>query len=283
MKSCLPAELVDGGALRWCEAPTDGVHYPSFSVQRSSPDALSNHLASAAITDMHNESQRLGFWHHLLPIEGTTAEQREAVSIDRAVLDDIDVQEQVKEMYKLFTEMTKLSSAADVWTKEDADALSPFVSTSYGELTQASVTKVLECMVTHGLQSDDVFFDVGSCYGRALCHVSLVTGIRSCGIEAVSARHRKAMECLAAWDEASVTTRAGRRGLATDPLSASVELNCGDIMDHLPLLFTATHVMIFDARFQATTRTILQHVWMSLARTRLRMVLLYDQATFRAR
>ena len=276
LKSCLPAALVDGGALRWCEMPTDGVHYPSFHMLRSSADALSNYLASAAITDVHNEPQRLGFWHHLLPVEGPTADQREAVSIDRAVLEGIDVQERVKEMYKLFTDMTKLSSAADVWTKDDAAALSPFVSTSYGELTQASVTKVVECMVSHGLHSDDVLFDVGSCYGRALCHVSLVTGIRTCGIEAVLARYSKAMECIAAWDEASTCTRAGRRGLAMDPLSASVELNCGDIMNHLPLLFTATHVMIFDARFQASTRTILQHVWMSLAgrrRRRLRIVL----------
>src|ERR1700678_2830045 len=113
------------------------------------------------------------------------------------------------------------------------------------------MTKVLECMVAHGLQSDDVFFDVGSCYGRALCHVILVTGIRSCGIEAVAARHGKAMECIAAWGEESVTTRAGPRGLSPDPLSASVELNYGDIISHLPLLFTATHVIIFDARFQA--------------------------------
>ena len=225
LKSCLPAGLVDGGALRWCEMPTDGVHCPSFYVLRSSADALSNHLASAAITDVHNEPQRLGFWHHILPaVEVPTADQQEAVNIDRAVLDDIDVQERVKEMYKLFTEMTKLSSAADVWTKEDADALSPFVSTSYGELTQASVTKVVECMVAHGLQSDDVLVDVGSCYGRALCHVSLVTGIRTCGIEAVPARHTKAMECVAALDEASVTARAGRRGLGADPLSAGV---CG--------------------------------------------------------
>ena len=266
LKTCLPAALVDGGALRWCEVPTDGVHCPSFYLLRSSTASLSNHLASGAITDVHNESQRLGFWHHLLPVVADHADAAppQAVGIDRAVLDDIDVQEQVKEMYKLFTEQTKLSSAADAWTQGDTDGLSSFVSTSYGELALASVTKVVEFMIAHGLQSDDVLFDVGSCYGRALSHVSRVTGIRLCGIEAVPARHNKAMECLAAWDARTRTTG--------DLLSSTVELIHGDIMDHLPLLFTATHVMNFDARFQPPTRAILQHVCMSLARTRLRMV-----------
>ena len=280
LKRCVNAELVDGGALRWCELPTDGVHRPSFHLLRSSSVALSTNLVTAAHTGMHNQPQRLGFWHHILPADSPAVirllqPESEPLVLGRDVLDDVNRQEQVRDMYKMFAEMTKLSGAADTWTKSDANALSAFVSVSFGELAQASMTRVLECMVEHTLRSDDVFFDVGSCYGRALCHVRAVTGIRSCGVEAVAARHIKATECLAAWDERfihrPILGRGG--GMLGCPPSASVELWQGDIMDHLPLTLAATHVMVFEARFQPAAREILQYVWASLARQRLRMLL----------
>ena len=162
-------------------------------------------------------------------------------------------------MYNLFSRLTKLPSAADALARSDQVKLSPFVFTAYDELTLSSAQNLVACMRRHGVQPDtDVFFDVGSGYGRGVCHVALTTGMAACGIEAVPARHRQARECVAScW--------------ALD--GSKVHLYEGDILDNLHLLLPATYAMMFDARFQPETRFILRHLWAHLAGSKLRLLL----------
>ena len=75
LEAVLPAALVRGGALRHCALPTYGVRGPSFYLMRSPRSELTQQQASAAPTDKHNESQRLSFWHHLLPCDAAVAEK----------------------------------------------------------------------------------------------------------------------------------------------------------------------------------------------------------------
>ena len=259
LSAVLPSALISGGALRHCAVPTEGVHTPSFYLLRASTFALSQHIAAAALTDIHNESQRLGFWHHLLPCEATALE-RQHDDTDAVVPSGGEAtQARLNAMYKLYGELTNLSAAADAFAQSVVDGLSSFVSTAYGELTQACVGKMLDCMMRRGLRRDDVFFDVGSGYGRALAHVALATGVAAVGIEAVPARHRLAKDCLEA---------CGKKSLDV----SRVHLHEGDVLANLHLLLCATHVLVFDARFQPETRAILRHLWRHLAGSKLRLL-----------
>ena len=133
------------------------------------------------------------------------------------------------------------------------------MSTSYGELTQASVGKMLDTMVQHGLRHDDVFLDVGSGYGRVVAHVALTTGLTCVGIEALRDRHALAKQCIAACYAKALDL-------------SGVELHEGEALANLYLLFSATHVLVFDARFQPETKAILRHLWCHLAGSRLRLL-----------
>ena len=176
LQRVLPEELVRGGALQHCQVPTDRVHRPSFYLLRSSAFALEQNLACAARSDMHNESQRLGFWHHLLPGETLKALLRQRdLSVDNTA---VWGQSPLQAMYKHFSRLTKLPTAADAFAQSDQAQLSSFVSTSYGELVLSSVDKMVACMIQHGVHpKHDLFFDVGSGYGRVVCHVALATAM----------------------------------------------------------------------------------------------------------
>ena len=74
LEAVLPAALIRGGTLQHSAVPTDGVHRPSFYLLGSSRLALTQQTATAALSGMHNESQRVGFWHLLRPCAATVVE-----------------------------------------------------------------------------------------------------------------------------------------------------------------------------------------------------------------
>jgi cyclopropane fatty-acyl-phospholipid synthase-like methyltransferase len=156
-------------------------------------------------------------------------------------LDAVGIRRQIEAIHQVYKKLTNLPAAADAFAQSDQDNLSAFVSTSYAELTQASVNKIVERMSHHGLRQGDVCLDVGSGYGRVDTHVALATGMAAIGIEAVPERHALAKQYIAA-------CQARKLDLS------GVELYDGNVLDNLNLLFVATHVLVFDARFKAETR-----------------------------
>ena len=261
LESVLPAALVRGQALQHCTLKTDGVHRPSFYLLRCSDFALENDLGSAAVTEVHNESQRLGFWHHLLPSDALDWQQERLTRplTSAAEYNVVARRQKVTRLYKLYGTLTKLRAGADAFAPSVYDNLSRMVSTSWGELGQASVDRLVEAMLEHGPQSDDVVLDVGSGYGRLAAHVALRRGVSVMGVEAVPDRHETAKHCL-------VDATAHKYDLA------GVRLHIGNVLDNIHLLLPATHVIMFDARFPSDTRAILRSLLPRLAGSRLRMV-----------
>ena len=122
LESVLPSTLVRGGALRHCSVPTDGVHRPSFYLLRSSSFSLTEQVASAALSDMHNESQRLGFWHHLLPCDAIALKGQH---FDTGAGEADAVQKRVDTMYKVYRTLTQLPAAADAFARASRTACRP--------------------------------------------------------------------------------------------------------------------------------------------------------------
>lgn len=69
-KHILPSELATGHALKFYDLPTPGVHTPSFYYyinNQTQTQSATDEANLTVITDIHNESQRLGFWHLIFP------------------------------------------------------------------------------------------------------------------------------------------------------------------------------------------------------------------------
>jgi precorrin-6B methylase 2 len=202
----------------------------------------------------------MGWYSHMVN-HRPSMESCERVSL--ASVRQAGKQSEIEELYVLCTELASLVQAADVVDEPSQCLLSPFVSTTHGELDQASAQKVIECMVENGLRADSLFLDIGCCYCKVLVHVAHATGINVYGVEAVRERTERGKRCVQRW-------KATHPELARQ--TGGIEIFAGDIIHNLHLLFPATHVLLLDAGFMSSARNVLKHVWGHLAGSRLQMV-----------
>ena len=61
MRSFLPRNLIYGQILQACENPVDGIHSPQLDITRAAPQSQ-----QTITQNIHNECQRLGFYHFLV-------------------------------------------------------------------------------------------------------------------------------------------------------------------------------------------------------------------------
>lgn len=96
-------------------------------------------------------------------------------------------------------------------------------------------------------------------------HIVSVTQLKGIGIEVVSQRSYLARNCLSILQQQNST-------LQHLNLSERIELIEGDIMNNLHLLFNATHILMFDARFQSNTKQLLMHLFGHLRGKKLKQI-----------
>ena len=257
LSAFLPAELVDGGVLNWCQAAS---HSPSYHLFAASELAVTSRQIHSVITPVSSSTKEMGWYSHMVN-HRPSMESCERVSL--ASVRQAGRQSEIDELYVLCTELTSLVQAADVVNEPSQCLLSPFVSTAYGELDQGSAQKVIECMVDNGLRADSLFLDIGCCYCKVLVHVAYATGINVYGVEAVRERTERGKRCVQRW-------KATHPELAHQ--TGGIEIFAGDIIHNLHLLFPATHVLLLDAGFMPSARNVLKHVWGRLAGSKLQMV-----------
>ncbi len=257
LSTFLPAELVNGGVLQWCQAASPN---PSFHLFAASELAIASRQAHSILIPASKGTESMGWYNHMLH-HRSCLESSELVSM--ASVRQAEKQSQIEKLYVLCTELVSLVQAADVIDESSQCLLSPFVSTTAGEVNQASAQKVIECMVENGLPADSLFLDIGCCYCKVLVHVAYATGINVYGVEAVQERTERGKRCVQRWK-------------ATNPELArhtgGIEIFAGDIIHNLHLLFPATHVLVLDASFMPSTKSVLKHVWGHLAGAKLQMV-----------
>ena len=257
LSTLLPADLVNGGVLNWCQA---ALHSPSYHLFAASELAITSRHAHSIVVPVSKGTENMGWYNHMVN-HRSSLESPERVSL--ASVRQAEKQSKIEELYALCTELASLVQAADVVDEPSQCLLSPFVSTSYGELDQASAQRVIECMVENGLRADSLFLDVGCCYCKVLVHVAYATGINVYGVEALRERTERGKRCVQRW-------KTTHPELARQ--TGGIEIFAGDIIHNLHLLFPATHVLVLDSSFMPSARNVLKHVWGRLAGSKLQMV-----------
>ena len=257
LSTFLPADLINGGVLQWCQTASLS---QSFNLFAASELAAASRHAHSVLISASKDTESMGWYNHMV-YHRSRLESSEPVSL--ASVRQAEKQSQIEELYVLCTELVSLVQAADVMGEPSQCLLSPFVSTTYGELNQASAQKVIECMVENGLRQDSLFLDIGCCYCKVLVHVAYAAGINVYGVEAVQERTERGKRCVQRW-------KATHPELARQ--TGGIEIFAGDIIHNLHLLFPATHVLVLDASFMPSTRNVLKHVWGHLADAKLQMV-----------
>jgi SAM-dependent methyltransferase len=166
--------------------------------------------------------------------------------------------ERIKRVYQRWKQRTRMLSGCDAFTDSALEHLQRTAGVGWGEITMASIHKLLDLMYEFQLNRNSHFFDIGSGYGRAVVHVTMSTGARSTGIEVVNDRVNIANELL---------RELGRE--VTD----QVKFLRGDIADNLFLLFDSTHILMFDYVFTLPLKMILLHFLSAMSGTKLKLIL----------
>ena len=257
LSTFLPAELVNGGVLNWCQA---GPRSPSYHLFAASELAMATRQVHSVIIPVSERTENMGWYSHMVN-HRPCMESSARVSL--ASVRQAGKQSEIEELYGLCTELASLVQAADVVDEPSQCLLSPFVSTTYGELDQDSAQKVIECMVENGLRADSLFLDIGCCYCKVLVHVAYATGIDVYGVEAVRERSERGRRCVQRW-------RASHPELARQ--TGGIEIVSGDIVHNVHLLFPASHVLFMDDGFMRSARNVLKYLWGHLADAKLQMV-----------
>ena len=215
LSAFLPAELVNGGVLNWCQAVS---HNPSYHLFTASELAVASHQIHSVIRPVPKSTKEMGWYSHMV-------NHRPSIELSERVLlasvRQAGKQSEIEKLYVLCTELASLVQAADVVDEPSQCLLSPFVSTTYGELDQTSAQKVIECMVENGLRADSLFLDIGCCYCKVLVHVAYATGINVYGVEAVRERTERGKRCVQRW-------KATHPELARQ--TGGIEIFAGDII-----------------------------------------------------
>ena len=259
LSAFLPMELVDGGVLKWCQAM---VYSPSYHLFAASELAIANRQIHSVPFPFptSEDAQGMGWYNHMVSHRLRLGSSR---FVALATVTQATKQAMIEELYGLCTNLNSLAQAADAVDESSQCLLSPFVATTYGELDQASVQTVIQCMVENGLRDDSLFLDIGCCYCKVLVHVAYATGINVYGVEAMRERSERGRRCVQSWK-------------ATHPeleqQTGGIEIISGDIIHNLHLLFPASHVLLVDASFMSSTRNVLKHIWGHLAESKLQMV-----------
>ena len=257
LSTFISADLVNGGVLNWCQA---ALHSPSYQLFAASELAITSRQAHSIIIPVSQGTEDMGWYNHMVN-HRSSVESSERVLLASVI--QAEKQSKIKELYALCTELASLAQAADVMDEPSQCLLSPFVSTTYGELDQANAQKVIECMVENGLRADSLFLDIGCCYCKVLVHVAYATGINVYGVEALRERTERGKRCVQRWKNAHPELARQTGG---------IEIFAGDIIHNLHLLFPATHVLVLDSSFMPSARNVLKHVWGRLAGSKLQMV-----------
>ena len=210
--------------LNWCQEVS---HNPSYHLFAASELAITSRQAHSIIIPVSKGTEGMGWYNHMVN-HRSSMESSERVSL--AFVIQAEKQSKIEELYALCTELASLAQAADVMDEPSQCLLSPFVSTTYGELDQASAQKVIECMVENGLRADSLFLDIGCCYCKVLVHVAYATGINVYGVEALRERTERGKRCVQRW-------KATHPELARQ--TGGIEIFAGDIIHNLHLLFPA--------------------------------------------
>ena len=278
-----------GFLLRHCRHKGDGVHSPSFFAMFSSTGSEENFTPPH-----HNESHRVAAWHLLLrhpkrsstsahysfrsrhstassshdsspssfyssPSPPASSASADASLIFHALaaksaliagsdhlLDGIEpvsaaeVVDGVKRSARVLQSGTGMS---------ERERYPKSVSLAFGELTEESGYKVLAAL---GMSASSRLLDIGSAFGRFSVQAALAAprGASVTGVEVGIARAQHAAKYLS-------ELRADHRSIME---RCSVELLPGDILDQLALLFTHSHVFIFDERFVECTWRVIAHL-----------------------
>ena len=257
LSTFLPGDLVNGGVLNWCQAGPCG---PSYHLFVASELAMATRQVHSVIIPVSERAENMGWYSHMV---NHRPRMESAARVSLASVRQAGKQSEIEELYGLCTELASLVQAADVVDEPSQCLLSPFVSTTYGELDQTSAQKVIECMVENGLRADSLFLDIGCCYCKVLVHVAYATGINVYGVEAVRSRSERGRRCVQRW-------KATHPELARQ--TGGIEILSGDIVHNVHLLFPASHVLLMDDGFMRSARNVLKHLWGHLADAKLQMV-----------
>ena len=246
LRSVLYNDLIDGSVMRWWRVPLPSdVRKQPLNGTRSLP----------AQSHLQTQLYQLGCWDLAIPRDSSCAEHKQDTTSSGPTA-DCATQDAVQAVYKALHEMDADDQHAHAALHRDACSQS---------WQQRDMEAIVRSIGSHSLRPGDRLLVVTEHNGTAALHASCALGLPAVALDPDAERGELAKDIQRRWKSSRT---------ASYTLHPEVSFLNEDLMDQLPLLFSASHLLIDQASLSPSAVRLMEEVLCHMVDSKLRWVYL---------